>query len=99
MASTNSENGKGPAVHAVDGPLTLFTVRSERARLLELLGKHKVLVVNLAGVSECDTAGVQLLCSCAKSAKAAGVTLQFEGASRLVEPVAQCLGLADLFRN
>jgi anti-anti-sigma regulatory factor len=99
MASIPPENGKGPAVLEVEGPLTLFTVRSERARLLEFLGKHKVLVINLSQVSECDTAGIQLLCACAKSAKTAGVSLRFEGAANLVESVARCLGLEALFRN
>lgn len=99
MAFTPVENGKGPAVIAVAGPLTLFTVRSERERLLSVLRKHKSLVIKLSQVSECDTAGVQLLCSCVKSAKSSGVDLRFEGASALVEPAATCLGLGGLFRS
>jgi len=99
MASTPSENGKGPTIISVDGPLTLFTVRTERTRLLGLLGRHKMLILNLSRVSECDTAGIQLLCSCAKSAKSAGVNLRFEGADALVEPAARCLGLEALFHT
>ena len=46
---------------AIEGDLTIYTVREWRDCLARVLDSHTLLEVDLAGVEECDTAGVQLL--------------------------------------
>jgi anti-anti-sigma factor len=46
---------------AIEGELTIFTVQDWKARLLPLLDEHPALTVDLAAVTEFDSAGLQLL--------------------------------------
>lgn len=46
---------------AIKGDLTIYTVREWRDTLARTLHKHTLLEVDLAGVQDCDSAGIQLL--------------------------------------
>lgn len=50
-----------PARLAFEGEMTIYSARRDRDRMLEALGPASALTLDLAGVTEIDTAGVQLL--------------------------------------
>lgn len=92
--------GTGLQQFSLSGPLTVFAVRSERDRMLSVLSEARPLCVDLAGVTECDAAGLQLLCSLRRSYEARGLELRFLGATSVVLPCAVALGLeASLFQG
>jgi anti-anti-sigma factor len=56
---------------SVEGELTIYTATAWKAALLDALGHGQVVELDLAGVTEIDTAGIQLLLQ-ARRAGAAG---------------------------
>ncbi len=78
---------------AIEGELTIFTAAEQKPKLLKFLNKGKQLEVNLAGVTEIDTAGLQLLILVKREAARAGKILSFVMHSNVV---LETLELADL---
>jgi anti-sigma B factor antagonist len=60
---------------AIDGELTVFTVEAWKARLSQALGEHGTLAVDLAAVTEFDSAGLQLLAALKREGDAQGRTV------------------------
>jgi ABC-type transporter Mla MlaB component len=60
---------------AVDGSLTLRTIETTRAQLLEKMEQHPALEVDCSAASEIDLSFVQLLLSARASAQSAGKVL------------------------
>ena len=59
--STNVEySGKGARV-TLSGELTIYSVTQIKSALAEAMGKASEIEVDLAGVTEIDTAGLQLM--------------------------------------
>ncbi len=46
---------------AIGGPMTIYEAREHKRALLQALGRGAELEVDLSGVTELDTAGIQLL--------------------------------------
>lgn len=75
----------------IDGPFTIYEAGDAKHRLLNELNLAPELDVDLSGVAEIDTAGIQLLLLLKREAGAQGKPLRFHGHSRSV------LGVIDLY--
>ena len=58
----------------ITGELTIQTAAEWRAMLLEAVRQNSASAVNLSGVTKCDAAGLQLLCSLRATAPDLGIT-------------------------
>ncbi len=72
---------KGSCVAQLTGDLLIGDVAEAKKQLHECLTAQKKLTLDLEGVGDCDTAGVQLLIAFIKGAKSAGVDLTIGGVS------------------
>lgn len=72
MTITLTEAGKDASKLAVNGALTIYEAASAKAALLEALTKTLELEIDLSGVDEIDSAGVQLLILLKREAVKAG---------------------------
>ena len=61
----------------LDGELTIHSASAQAPRLLAALEEQSILRVRLAGVTELDTAGLQLLLLLRREAERIGSTVQF----------------------
>ena len=78
---------------SIDGELTIFTAADLKARLLAALDDSSAIEVDLAQVTEMDSAGLQLLIATKRQAGASGKAIRFLGHSPAVQDV---LELTDL---
>lgn len=60
-----------PTQIPLTGALTIYTAEENRLRLAAALNESAGLEVNLGAVTDCDTAGIQLICSASATAFAA----------------------------
>ncbi|MFC4159559.1 STAS domain-containing protein [Chitinimonas lacunae] len=81
----------------IDGPLTIYEANESKAHLLQELGLAREMEVDLAGVSEFDTAGVQLLLLLKREAARHGKAIGFHGHSRAVLQVIDLYNMAGVF--
>jgi anti-anti-sigma factor len=79
----------------IDGELTIYTAEAVRERLLGALQDQPAVEIDLAGVTEFDTAGLQVLMAARSQALKAGAELRLQGASPAVRDL---LDLYDLNR-
>lgn len=84
---------QSPCRLSIDGELTIRNAIATRDRLLAALADNRELEVDLAGVGEFDSAGVQLLVAARKSASAAGKILRLADPSPAIVEVLDFLGL------
>ena len=85
-----------PAVVAFDGDLDLETAPQLRQQLLELLDRGRVdLVVDLAGCSFLDSAGLSLLLSTARRCEELGGSLRVVNATGAVDQLLGYAGVRD----
>lgn len=74
--------GNSQTLIAIAGECTIYTAAEARARLLDdVSGLQQPVQLDLKGVTEIDTAGVQLLLMLQKNITAAGGTLSLQGVS------------------
>jgi anti-anti-sigma regulatory factor len=59
----------------LDGSLTLRTVETTRAKLLETMERHQALEIDCSAATEIDLSFIQLLLSARTSAQSAGKTI------------------------
>jgi anti-anti-sigma factor len=85
-----------PAHVAIEGDLTIFTVREWKEQLAQALAAHESLHVDLAGVTDFDTAGLQLLVLLKLEATAQNRKLAFLNAG---PEVRQCLATYRLLEQ
>ncbi|GGM30879.1 lipid asymmetry maintenance protein MlaB [Dactylosporangium sucinum] len=78
---------------SVDGELTVMNAAEQHERLLRALGDSP-LEVGLAGVTELDTAGLQVLLLLSREAARRGVAVSFAGHSPAVLDVLELVGLS-----
>jgi anti-anti-sigma regulatory factor len=76
--------------------MSLYEARSLRNELMTCLEMYAGLILDLDHVSNCDTAGVQLLCSAHKWAELKGKVFLIKGASG---PVRDAFCLVGLHRD
>ena len=81
----------------LEGGLTIYEVTEAKAGLCPELDRHRSLQLNLAGLDELDSAGVQLLVWLKQEARRRGVSLVFSGHSQAVIEVFDLLQVAGLF--
>jgi anti-anti-sigma factor len=81
----------------LEGELTIYAVAEARARLSGALDQGPALQLNLAGVEELDTAGLQLLVWLKQEARRRGRTLTLFAHSPAVLEVFDLLKVAGLF--
>lgn len=79
----------------LDGELTIITVSEQNQRLQALLTGDTAVAVDLSGITEVDTAGLQVLLLAKREAERMGVPLQFHTPSDAVRAVLDLTGLAD----
>jgi len=82
-----------PQAMKLEGELTIYRAAELKPLLLQAVQPGATLEVDLSGVTELDTAGVQLLIMLQAEAKARGVTLRWLGYSLAVEEVLELLDL------
>lgn len=76
----------------IDGEMTIYHAMDMHEKFRSLLANCTDLEVNLAGVTELDSAGLQLLCALKREAAGAGVAL------RIVEHSAAVIDVIDTFQ-
>ena len=81
----------------LEGELTIYRAAELKPLILEPLGEAKFLEIDLASVSEFDSAGVQLLMLAKREAQARGGELRLIGHSPAVLDVFELLDLAAFF--
>jgi anti-anti-sigma factor len=79
------------------GELTIYTVRQAQQELLAQLAKHPSLELDLSGIDEFDTAGVQLLYWLRRTASARGAQIPLLHHSPAVVEVLDLLDLTAYF--
>jgi anti-anti-sigma factor len=77
----------------IEGELTIYDAAEFKTALLNRLGSTQSLKVDLAGVTELDCSGVQVMILAQQEAAAASKTLQWEKHS---PAVVQVLGILNL---
>lgn len=79
------------SIHKLSGSLDINTSDEVRKILLEYLGEHASISVDLSQIEGCDAAGVQLLLALEKSAKSAGKPFAIVASSEAFDR--DCAGL------
>ena len=84
---------KTETVVALTGPMTIERAGELREGLLEAFALGKKVQLSLAGVTEVDLTGLQLLCSAHRSALADGLEFSVTGNSEILGSVAESAGM------
>ena len=88
----SSQRTQPPALLFIEGDLTIRRVQEMKDVLVARLAQSQALEVDLAGVTEIDTAGAQLLLMARRAAQASQKEL------RLVAPSPAVISLFELLR-
>jgi anti-sigma B factor antagonist len=91
-----STSEKDPCLR-LQGELTIYAMTEARAQLSAALDQYPSLVLNLAGIVELDTAGVQLLAWLKQEASRRGRVLSFTAHSPAVVETMDLLKVAAMF--
>ena len=81
----------------IEGDMNIYRAAELKEVLLAPLASASTLEVDLSGVTEIDTSGLQLLMLAKKTAQAAGGELRLTGHSAAVVDVFELLNLGALF--
>lgn len=85
---------QGPvAALAVEGELTIYRAAELKDVLLDAVRQHAAPAFDLSAVTECDSAGLQLLLVARQEAAALGKALRVQDASAAVRDVFALLGI------
>lgn len=82
---------------AIDGELTIYRAADLKVTVLEALRKSRVLEVDLSGVTELDTAGLQVLMLAKNTAAADKRELRLLNHSPAVVEIVEMLNLGAFF--
>lgn len=82
---------------ALAGELTIYAAAEAKARLLAPLAECRDVAIDLAGVCEIDSAGLQLLILAQREARAAGRSLRLADPSPAVAELIRLYGLGAWF--
>ena len=96
MASHQQSDSASPVLR-IDGEMTIYRAAELKPLLLDALAKTPVLQVDLAGVTELDTAGLQVLMLVKQTATATERELRLVGHSPAVIEIFEMLDLASYF--
>jgi anti-anti-sigma factor len=81
---------------AIAGELSIFTAAGVQERLLQAFANGAAVDVDLAEVSEIDSAGIQVMLAAKRSAAAQSLPLRFTGHSPAVVDILQLCQLSEL---
>ena len=93
----SSEDVTGVTRIAIDGELTIYRSADLKVTVLEALRKSTVLEIDLAGVTELDTAGLQVLMLAKNTAAADKRELHLLNHSPAVVEIVEMLNLGAFF--
>ena len=82
---------------ALEGELTIYTAAGLKATVLELISAQDAPELDLSGITELDTAGLQLLILAKREAAHAGKTLRLTQHSQAVLDVLELTRLTPVF--
>ncbi|MBL0728524.1 lipid asymmetry maintenance protein MlaB [Piscinibacter sp. HJYY11] len=97
MASKKKAAPAAPQVLRIDGEFSIYRAAELKPLLLQAVEASPVLEVDLSGVAEFDTAGLQLLLLAKRAAADRGHELRLVRHSAVVVDVLQLLDLAAHF--
>jgi anti-anti-sigma factor len=80
----------------IDGELNIYSAAETREQLLQALGAHPALALDISAVEEIDTSGTQLLLVLIREAKRIGKPLTLSAPSPAIIDVATLLNLDAL---
>jgi anti-sigma B factor antagonist len=95
-----SDNHTNPERHcrcSIDGEMTIYRAAELKNLLMEKIARHQEIEVDLSGVSEIDTAGLQLLVLAKREAASQRKQLRFDRHSRAVMDMLDLADLAGFF--
>jgi len=92
MVSGNQDQD-GNLVIKIEGALSAYSVGEFKDRLLAGLTSHQGVILDINGVTKCDTLGIQLLLSAGKTAEKLNKTFNVTGDSRSVQDAVTGVGL------
>lgn len=93
----NAPRQRAGAILRIDGELNIYRAAELKPVLLAPLADGNVLEVDLSGVTDLDTAGVQLLMLAKKTAQALSGELRLVAHSPIVVDVLELLNLSSWF--
>ncbi|MGE0086874.1 MAG: lipid asymmetry maintenance protein MlaB [Desulfococcaceae bacterium] len=93
MAFIKEDRG-GQSFLRLEGPLTVYEVGEMREVLLAALEGERDLLLDIAGICDCDTTGVQLLLSARKKARNEKKNFMIKGDSDAVRKAAERIGVS-----
>ena len=97
FSATTRATGSGPVV-TVHGEVDVATAPRLRAEIGALtLGRGQLLVVDLAGVTFCDSSGISALIAARNVAEAAGAAVALAALPARLSRTFGLIGLADFF--
>jgi len=94
---SDEQSSDGVARLAIDGEMTIYRAADLKQQLVEAVRKSAVLEVDLAGISEFDTAGLQVLMVAKQAAAAAGHQLHLVAHSAAVIEIFEMLDVGGFF--
>lgn len=97
MTATMSPEPLQPCRFAIEGEMTIYNALALKDQLLAPLDRCAHMVIDLAGVSEIDAAGLQLLVMAKTEAGARGIGLSLVGHSPAVLEVLELCNLENFF--
>jgi anti-anti-sigma factor len=83
----------------LEGELTIYTVEARKDQLLAALDQSSRLELDLSGITEVDTAGLQLLIALERETQHRGVTLTWRAPSQAVIDALEISRLRTAFDN
>lgn len=89
----------GKCLAYIDGEMTIYNAMDLKEKLLPVLGETRELELNLANVTEIDSAGVQLLMLARKERDAHEHALTLTDHSSAVLDVFELMGLVTYFND
>ena len=97
MSKDDDTGAAGVTRLAIDGELTIYRAADLKVTVLEALRKSRVLEVDLSGVTELDTAGLQVLMLAKNCAAAEQRELRLLNHSPAVVEIVEMLNLGAFF--
>lgn len=92
MVSENQDKD-GNLVMKIEGSLSVYKVGDLKDRLLTGFANHQGVILDINGVTECDTLGIQLLLSARKTAEKLNKTFNVTGDSQSFQDALTGVGL------
>lgn len=92
------KNGNTAGV-AVGGEMNIYNALELKAALMKSIDESETVELDLSGVSEFDSAGLQLLLLARKECERGGKRLRFTAKSAPVESVIGLFNLGELFES